>query len=1583
MANTSALASAPLPGPGQPDGRRVHWTGRRTLLLGGAWRPGRRLSEDDESADESADPVISVIIGTLTVMGGTRIQPVILLLNGFIAAHVGTAFGALTADFTAPNIIEVFLRLLSGFSIGTVGIQNMRFKSALQGGVLFASVFQLAREQVATWIEERTSGEARQWLLLAVDAAVTGAGSALALALKALFKVLNSAYLSATMFVFGWVTIIEQAGVDVPQWVETVCVAVVLLFCMWWHSLIVSNARQSEWKALTERPHRVHIKSTLQRLWGMLVGPIVTLNKLVSGFSQTLGRYFNLKAKPMTAQQIFEEVSNKLGISSLRMMFLKFTISRQNKSMVDQVLKEQGMEAKDRARAVQLTGMVCSSLDVESMKRLLFKMRTTGSFLEVLDDGFEDVAFAMQRKALASGGREVFDAADTALLWECARAALLEGVVQKARAAASESVLRYCGIEEAAQKDFVVGCIDNLDLQEMITISRMIKSGCFDLEDLVQLTEAKAKMAAAKAAARAKNLAAHKAHEARQAAGASASQVAVTLEPGGASDAALDAEAAARAAPQVHGDASHGAASPEPPAAAKEAALEASRLKAVEKLAESLSDVLKIQEAVEKVPLLGKLATALQERATRAADRAVSIVPVVGPRLRHLGSGLQRKLKAKILSHGMRLIIAQTGVPMADVAGVVRKFAAQDEYLDDALESLLLNMAGCGPAAPPGAAHPEPAKEVGGLAGLALRQLQERGPGACRECLLHIIVDLFQIDLLVAEKFVKQLNVKDLLVLGQGVQQGGFDFNACTKLVKNAVEEITFKVPVSALQDGQLGDAMMCFNFQAPPVVVDVDEDWAASVAGYTGSEVPAQGDRLAFVGSKSAAFMSKWEFEHEVKKIAGSADELKLKFQRGLNVDFAERFREVLPAVLRKELGVPFEQGRDLARNLTMTNMQRLVFILLTGGLKRLDDLASALGVEVNFEQAFKAHLPQALVLKYGFSYRGARKFCESLDPSTESFLTRMLQMVGMGDLEAMSAIICTDDIGHLDQLHRRRFRPRADLNRLLKDATAHECESVNIVVTEAGALRLWKDGAELGAIHRHTVDIVIAIWRELQDRHLDEEAVPIKGVELWSGEEAVNKLQEARADVEEVLLCKAFFKWPQMVVESAGLSEGDAKVAQKLFFVALEEARESVWDKYERKIGALANQALGPRKGTGFAETADADAAAARENLESYARAVAEIEGWIGGFFAAVAGQGGNRRNLLRKMEKAIEQRDTFRMQKLAAKVGVTDLVPTQELLAHLNAELSALPVDVTSQADQLSAYLTASKHPLTGKFAGSIPVAPAPAYAGEAAQPSVPKMKELFKLAQAGGFEQLSSFAASSAPGGMDSVARQMRKELATRLSSSFYGITPGQARAAVEALIPAGHAVLEATRVAAEAPGEGECVAARGERDGEELPQGALVAVAEERGGLARLAKPARGWLPLGELQRLEVEPGNEGRQTADVSLVMRAVMQYQLDTLTAMSDELGWGLDFTRLARERIVQVVTGRFSDYQAPVVRRAALHKSGEDLKACLLALDRRDVVFVVESLSLPPPQRRPKPQPKAKAKAKATPEAKPPLRT
>lgn len=358
--------------------------------------------------------------------------------------------------------------------------------------------------------------------------------------------------------------------------------------------------------------------------------------------------------------------------------------------------------------------------------------------------------------------------------------------------------------------------------------------------------------------------------------------------------------------------------------------------------------------------------------------------------------------------------------------------------------------------------------------------------------------------------------------------------------------------------------------------------------------------------------------------------------------------------------------------------------------------------------------------------------------------------------------------------------------------------------------------------------------------------------------------------------------------------------------------------------------------------------------------------------------------RAKQLKNIETAVGKRDLFRLQNVAEKYGVTAPVPAGGMMKQLRQGLSMLPpdVDIVANADKLADFTAASQHPLTGSRA-----APAQVGGGEtsaldqSADPQVAnerilqaeplhraapsaggavpglRMKELFDLVQKGGFETLGKFVAVSVPGGAGAVHKQMVGALVTQMQESFPQVPQHRAREAADCFLHNSHFMLAATKVATEdgAPtllDSSPSIPEPGQRDGPKLAKKTKVAVAEEKGELTRIARPTRGWVRTSELEALD--KARDGNMEA-VSLAMRSLKNYDLKRLAEMSDELCWGLDFSSMSRERIVQAVLKRSNSYQATAVKKAARVLNEEALRGILKALDRKDLPFVIEALALP----------------------------
>ena len=163
----------------------------------------------------------------------------------------------------------------------------------------------------------------------------------------------------------GWVVIIEDAtGTDVPGSVETAVTLLVMLFCIFWHSLMMSAQRVADFARVTGQSTRPsQIRSPLQKFGNLLVRPISMINKGVGGFSMSLAKSFNLKAAPKTSAEILAETAEKLGIESPEMMLAKFGVRKKGAGFIEEALKRQGVERTQRKEISELAVMVLSRLD--------------------------------------------------------------------------------------------------------------------------------------------------------------------------------------------------------------------------------------------------------------------------------------------------------------------------------------------------------------------------------------------------------------------------------------------------------------------------------------------------------------------------------------------------------------------------------------------------------------------------------------------------------------------------------------------------------------------------------------------------------------------------------------------------------------------------------------------------------------------------------------------------------------------------------------------------------------------------------------------------------------------------------------------------------------------------------------------------------------------------------------------------------------------------------------------------------------------------------------------------------------------
>merc|ERR1739848_529856 len=208
-------------------------------------------------------------MGGLTLICGPSIQPVLLILNGVVFAQVPTYFMKMMDSLDPSTIITFLLRVMSGLSVGTVGIQNMEFQSVLQGGVLASALFaKVVRTPAKEWIEKTFDGNTfgkfldgmfKEYGLMGLDLVSTGVGAFLATGFKALTKIGNSAYLASALFVDG---VFDLGENYILEWFElesippvteglawrTLFKNLVFIFSIYWHSLLLSRKKVKDFE---------------------------------------------------------------------------------------------------------------------------------------------------------------------------------------------------------------------------------------------------------------------------------------------------------------------------------------------------------------------------------------------------------------------------------------------------------------------------------------------------------------------------------------------------------------------------------------------------------------------------------------------------------------------------------------------------------------------------------------------------------------------------------------------------------------------------------------------------------------------------------------------------------------------------------------------------------------------------------------------------------------------------------------------------------------------------------------------------------------------------------------------------------------------------------------------------------------------------------------------------------------------------------------------------------------------------------------------------------------------------------------
>eukprot|EP00746_Dinoflagellata_sp_MGD_P154983 gnl/MRDRNA2_/MRDRNA2_85150_c0_seq1.p1 gnl/MRDRNA2_/MRDRNA2_85150_c0~~gnl/MRDRNA2_/MRDRNA2_85150_c0_seq1.p1 ORF type:complete len:1957 (-),score=411.71 gnl/MRDRNA2_/MRDRNA2_85150_c0_seq1:251-6121(-) len=1707
-----------------------------------------------EKAEEYSKVLVRASIGTATVILGPQIQPIVLIINGFIAANVQADWERLLASVTPQNLLNFIVKSIAAVSIGTVAIQNVEFEAALQGGVIgYASYSTFPRTMLISALgggEERRleedeetepQGEGeessvaepriligedmRGWILGICDALASLVGSLLSFMFKALFQLLNSAWVSASMMVDGWYRAAELApgGKAISGTGQFCAKGIFTLIALFWHSYLVAKKRTSDWdRATGKKQLDFKVRTKFMRYVHAFVTPIEVIMRCVMAFSSSLGNSLNLKGEPRTTTQIVRLSCEEFNVTSLttymtREAVKKVTVGFVQEKLVDAA--ETKEELKHARLTAQLAGLICGSLGVEEMRKVTYKLQKgSGDFSDVLDELFDEVKLAIQKnKGMTLGKMSEEDLED---MWVGGKEIIKSSLEEKLRYIVLQGAIKFCKMKDPAQKQYVFGLLSQLNLEEMTTTLQLIKTGRFSIEDLVLLAQAKAEEAAA-----AKFLALEKAKT-----GESSAEEAEEDEGEGDGAEGEGAEEGKKGTKLKKRRRFKRKKKAKIQAAENlDLSMDSPIAKAVQEimakqgpmqLSKALCDVISFSESIQQIPVLGFLYKEVKLAVEVSYRGFLSCFPYIGPKMIAYTDRIFALLKQRMVSSSITKLCKKKGIPLEMIQDAVKKFASVDEYLDDTMEQIVKFAK---EVPPPKERNPDDCCDCdcswitnclskcfsrlvpGGVPKLILQQTSRRGPTACKEMLFEALVELFEIDLASAKRFVNSLSPKELMQIGQDMLTRGFPFDKCTELVKNKEELITFLVPIKYLDDGDgLGDEEISLSFEGKSVpVAAVNEDWMQQVKNevvQVCDELPQKGDRLAYVGHHNAREFTKAVFEstleatcEKARKSCKKGEEpppLKFVFSRGVDIDFAERFRQVLPSVLRKIVGIPFDQGQRFARNLQMTQMQKIVLLLFNGGpfaVKQFDDIAKSCGADANFPHALRANVPTYLYRHFGFSMRGAEVFAQGLDEDDHlnlfSFSTRLMQTLGFGELETMFRVMRKHEIHTLEKLHKSNYPPRVDLNRLLwgpehvnehgeRDENAGEekgkcsclksacgpcCAGLkficgrcpcakkviekgddpvvsgkrtNLVMTDDGKYELWQSGEKLGNIHQRTFNVVLAIWRENLDEHLrsmDGIHIAKEGVEPWSSEEAVDALRAARTDPLQVKYDCIYFKWPEYVIDKAmgkepppppdwqpepvsmldsalsavdgavaavgvengengalaemtkweptseclkpvkhqfKFTEADKEVAFKLFALALAEAREDVWTKYERKLMYEANVCLGPPT-SNKVQGKEVEASKVAVDRTDELKINQEIKDWLDKLLDKIPDQKKRpkkRTEALKTIEICVRSRDTFRLTKLAQKYGLMEPLPMAGLLAQLKA---ALPFDVTDQANELAEFVSESNNPLTGHLGSKKAKNKTPKSTHnlgdlEMGMPSakIPKFKDLFVLAQKNDFEKLTQFQASQSAGGSAEVADTMRARLQKRIEEGFL-VKENVAEKAVQLFIPALYSVVADATMHEEVPSEEQPIPADADRNGSEVKGGRRVSVVNILRGHVCIARPKRGWLLESEVEKLpeSICDAAEEKALDNVSKALREVRQYNIEELQDLSDDLDMGIDFGKMGRERILKAICEFSADYEPKIVQRALKHKNNEDLKVCLAALDSMDMNLVIERAGLPAP--------------------------
>merc|ERR1719161_1709982 len=151
------------------------------------------------------------------------------------------------------------------------------------------------------------------------------------------------------------------------------------------------------------------------------------------------------------------------------------------------------------------------------------------------------------------------------------------------------------------------------------------------------------------------------------------------------------------------------------------------------------------------------------------------------------------------------------------------------------------------------------------------------------------------------------------------------------------------------------------------------------------------------------------------------------------------------------------------------------------------------------------------------------------------------------------MFKITCRRDVHKLNLIHKKRYRPRKELSKLLKVDPLLTGTRTNLTITRKGNFELWQEGKKVGNLHADTVTGILARWDSFVEEHSNEDTGPVegtgvggRGTEEWSSTDVVWALNEARAQFDHLQMQydagqlkksersnEEFCKWPEYVIK------------------------------------------------------------------------------------------------------------------------------------------------------------------------------------------------------------------------------------------------------------------------------------------------------------------------------------------------------------------------------------------------------------------------------------------------------------------